>query len=85
MFNVGSFFDKFNKGLIKELRLREAIARIIQEYTSIALDIKDIECKHKVIRIKASPIARNQIFMKKEKILEAVKRELPGTLFTDLQ
>lgn len=84
-FNVGNFFDKFKNTALKEMKIRQIIADSIEKNTGIKLELKEIELKNKIIRIKASPAVRNSIFIKKEAILNAIKTELPGFIITDFQ
>jgi hypothetical protein len=84
-FNIGSFFDKFKNAALTEMRLRQIIVDSVEKNTSIKLDLKDVAFKNKIIRIQASPVAKSQIFMKKESILLDVRTALPGFIASDLQ
>ncbi len=84
-FNVGNFFDKFTNAALNEMRIRQTIVDSIEKNTGVKLDLKEVEFKNKIIRIKASPAARNHIFMKKEAILADMKTTFPGFIVSDLQ
>ena len=84
-FNIGNFFDKFKNTALKEMRIRQTIADSIEKNAGVKIDLKEISLKDKIIRINASPAAKNHIFMKKEAILASVKNDLPGFIVSDLR
>jgi hypothetical protein len=83
-FNIGSFFDKFKNAALQEMQTRELMVRSIEKNTGVKLDIKEVELKNKIIRIKASPAAKNHIFMKKETILGDIRSQLGGYIIDDI-
>jgi hypothetical protein len=85
MFNIGSFFEKFQNAALKEIKRRDAVARAIEKIVGAVVDVKDISFNDKIIQIKGAPGLKNQIFMKKEAILSKIRAELPGTVITDLR
>ncbi|MEI6057799.1 MAG: hypothetical protein WCQ60_02390 [bacterium] len=85
MFNIGSFFEKFNNAALREIKRRDVVARAIEKNIGAAIDVKDISFNDKIIQIKGAPGLKNQIFMKKEAILSMVRAELPGAIVTDLR
>jgi hypothetical protein len=85
MFNISSFFDKFKNVALKEFSIRERILVTIKDHTGVSIDIKDIEFTNKIIRIKASPAAKSHIFIKKQTILDELKKSMPDMIIVDLQ
>lgn len=84
-FNIGTFFDKFRNAAQREMLTRQIIADSIEKNTGVRLDLKEIELKNKIIRIRTGPAAKNQIFMKKEVIIGDILKQLPGFIVSDLQ
>ena len=85
MFNIGSFFEKFNNAALKEIKRRDIVVRAIEKCVGAVVDVKDISFNDKIIQIKGGPGLKNQIFIKKEAILSIIRAELPGTIVTDLR
>ena len=85
MFNIGSFFERFNAVAAKEIKTREIIARAIEKYTTANVDIKEIQFRNKIIHIRTNPGLKNQIFIKKEAILSEIRKEMPQAIVTDLR
>lgn len=73
MFNIAQFLEKFKKiGFDKESQKKI----IIDSLREMNIPVEDIIIKNKVVTVRASSIVKNQIFMKKAKILE----KIPGIL-----
>ena len=85
MFNIGSFFEKFNNAALKEIKKRDVVARAIEKTVGATVDVKDISFNNKIIQINGGPGLKNQIFMKKQVILTIIQAELPGIVVTDLR
>jgi hypothetical protein len=85
MLTIGNFFDKFRNVALKEVVFRETISEIVKKNTGSGIDIKDITYSNKIIRLKTSPAMKNQIFIKKEKILEDIKATITNYIVIDLQ
>ena len=85
MFNIGNYFDKVKNIAFKEFSIRDKILSIIKTHTGVVLEMKDIEIINKIVRVKASPSAKSHIFIKKQAILEDIRKSLPSMIVTDLQ
>jgi hypothetical protein len=70
MKSVGGFFDKFNSKITKQVRNLVFVIETIKKHTGIDVEMKDISISNGILRIKASPVQKNEIFMKKPKILK---------------
>ncbi|MBP9701666.1 MAG: hypothetical protein KBD47_01635 [Candidatus Pacebacteria bacterium] len=69
MFNIAQFLEKFKKlGFDKESQKKI----IIDSLREMNIPVEDISIKNKVVTVRASSIVKNQIFMKKAKILEKI-------------
>ena len=84
MLDISNFFKRVQGTILAEVHTREVIVKAIERSIGIALSVNDIEFKRKVIRVKASPIIKNQLFIKKAAILEEIKKNLPNSIVTDL-
>ncbi len=75
MFDIGQYLNKFKK--ISESRdyLRNSVAESIKEVCGIEVDPKKIDVKSGVARIDERPIIKNEIFIKKAKILENLAKK----------
>ena len=91
MLNIGSFFEKFKNATLKEMLLRQSVIDAVfaninpQIAKAIKIELKDVELKNKIIRIRVSAIFKNEIFMKKTSILNAIKDKNPSLTIIDLQ
>ncbi len=72
MYGIGNFFDKFKKGAVNELYKKEIISEIILIVIKEKIDIKDITIKNKIIYIRGNQGLKNEIFIKKEKIINLI-------------
>jgi cystathionine beta-lyase family protein involved in aluminum resistance len=93
MQSIGTFFDKFKNAAGKEIALRQSVIDAINKNISavadgsvdLRLNLKDIDIRNKIIRIRSSPALKNQIFIKKESILKSIRETNPQTIITDVQ
>jgi len=73
MFNIAQFLEKFKRlGFDKESQK----TIVLETLKEMNIPVEDVEIKNKVVKVKASSIVKNQIFIKKEKIL----KKLPDIL-----
>lgn len=76
MIEIGDLLLKSkNKILSEELRIK-IIIDVITEITKTTIEKKDIKIKNGTIILNNKPIVRNEIFLKKEKILVELKNLL---------
>jgi hypothetical protein len=73
MKNISDFFSIFNNKASKEINKRLKIIEIIKKHTKITLEMKDIGIVNNVITVKSSQILKNEINIKKTKILEDIR------------
>ena len=64
MFNIGSFFEKFQNAALREMKKRDVVARAIEKTVGAIVETKDISFNNKTIQINGMPGLKNQIFMK---------------------
>jgi len=75
MFDIAQYLEKFKKFSQSRDFLRNTVAEAIQEVCKITIDTKKIEVKDGVARISERPIIKSEIFLKKIKILEILKKK----------
>lgn len=73
MFNIQKYLEKFKKIGLDNEEQRATITRVLEKFS---IPVQDFEVKDKIVKIRASSIAKNQIYIQKSKILA----ELPGIL-----
>ena len=84
MESISSFLERFKK-IKSPLEKKEAIARIMSE--SIAFEVlpDDLTIKGSVVFLKANPYLRNEVYQKKNLILENLKENLKGLVIKDIK
>jgi len=83
MISLGSFFQKFHhleKG--KQAQVGEFVS-LIKNICGVVLDSSEVVIEDGTVRLLASPLKRNEIFMHKEEILEKLKES--GSKITALK
>jgi hypothetical protein len=80
MFDIGKYLDRFKK--ISESRnfLRDSAAESIKEVCGIEIDPKKIDVKSGIARVNERPIIKNEIFIKKARILENLSKKTGGKI-----
>lgn len=73
MKNISDFFSLFNNKATKEINKRLNIIEIIKKYTKITIEMKDFNIVNNVIVLKTTQILKNEINIKKAKILQEIK------------
>ena len=76
MNNLGGFLEKFKNLLGTSKFQKDAVISMIESVVKIKLQDKEIDIKDFVVYIKASPAVRGEIFMRKQKILDELKKVL---------
>lgn len=75
MQKIGDFFNKFKETIGKTLVGKEKIVSIIKEEAGIQITNESIFIKGDCIKIKTNQSQKNEIYIKKENILERIKKE----------
>lgn len=76
MQNIGGFFEKFRSKVVQEVQNLVFVIEIIKKHTKINLDMKDLKLSNGILRIKASPLQKSEIFMKKTQILKEINQKV---------
>ncbi len=75
MQGINNFLNKFKDSIGKTVIRREKILSIIREETGIDIKNENILIKGDSIKIKTNQSQKNEIYIKKESILERIKKE----------
>lgn len=75
MQGIGNFFNKFKDSIGKTVIRREKIISIIKDETGIDIKNENILIKGDNIKIKTDQSQKSEIYIKKENILERIKKE----------
>ncbi len=73
MNSLSHFLDRFKAILLAPGALKKPIIEVISRCARIDLKETDIEVKEGIIYIKAHPLIKNEIFMRKGRILHEVE------------
>jgi hypothetical protein len=73
MQNISSFLTKFKNIIKSDEDIKEKICLSIKNNTGIEINKSNILIRNKIATIKEKPHFKNEVFMKKEKILDELK------------
>jgi len=76
MKNISDFLGKFQIIISSDDDLKESIILAIKNTIGIVLNKKDLKVLGDTVFIKTSPVIKNEIFLKKEKIIKKIN-EIP--------
>lgn len=85
MKKIGQFFDNFNSKAIKEIQKREIIAKIIKDEIKQDIPLKDIVFKYNTVNITGSFSLKNEILIKKNKLIKQINKSLSNLKIEDIK
>jgi len=77
MRTIADLLEKFKKILQSNSQVKELFVRIIKGEINYDADTKNVTVKDGVIYLSDKPIVKNEVFMRKEKILTELNQLLP--------
>ncbi len=83
--HIKDYLNKFKEILFSNEEKSRVTASVIENILSIKIEAKNIQIKQPYIYIKASPLIRNEIMIKKELILKEILTLLPECNFKDIR
>lgn len=83
--HIKNYLDKFKNLLFSKEENYRIISKVIENNISVKIDDKFIQIKPPFIYIKASPLIRNEILMRKEKILKEIREFSTQSNFKDIK
>lgn len=83
--NINGFFDKFKKIIYQKQETKKIIKEVISKNISFDLDDNFFVYKNGILFLNCSPVVRNEIIMRKEKILKDLKDQLVSFNVLDIK
>lgn len=84
MKGIKGFFEKFNNKASKQVAQYMAVSNSVKDNTGIEIEMKDISISDGTVKIKSSQALKNEIYIKKQKILSDIKKYQLDTPITDI-
>ncbi len=81
---LGLYFDKFKNSAVKEIQKRTKIADIIKRESGVDVTMENISFVSNGIRLKINSIEKNQVFIKKERIIKQILDSIPNLNIKDI-
>jgi hypothetical protein len=81
MFDIGKYLEKFKTLSFSRNYFKNIVVEAVKEFCKIEIDTKNINIKEGVVRVNERPIVKNEIFLKKEKILRLIKEKSQGKIW----
>jgi len=85
MKSISGFFDKFKNKAVLDVKRYLVVIETIKKYTNIELDIKDVSISKGVITLKTSSSMKNEIFIKKQIILNEISKKINHKKIFDIK
>ncbi len=76
MKKIEGFFDKFKNKVASEVHNRVCIIEILKKNIGVELEMGDITISHGILRVKANPAVKNEMYIKKERILKEINSKI---------
>lgn len=73
-FNIGDFLKKFKNLVPFEKTIKDNLIQIIKEETGILLPKESISFHNNVVFINTIPVIKNELFMRKQRLLSEMKK-----------
>ncbi len=81
---INTFLEKFKLTLFKKEDLYKDIIDSVFDSIGVKLDVKDIKIIHNEIKIKTSPIIKNEILIHRDNILKILLEKQPKNRLTNI-
>lgn len=70
--HIKNYLEKFKEILFSKEEIYQIVSKTIENNIQFKIEIKNIQIKPPTIYIKSSPLVRNEIMIKKDKILKEI-------------
>ncbi|OHA18907.1 MAG: hypothetical protein A2836_00770 [Candidatus Taylorbacteria bacterium RIFCSPHIGHO2_01_FULL_45_63] len=70
---ISSLLQKFKNILAPNDSEREAFVKAVKEVCGFSITKKEVLCRNGIFHLKASPVCKSEIFLRKHDIVRAVK------------
>ncbi len=86
MEKIGGLFEKFKGKFAKHIHNLSVSIEVIKKYTGITYDIKNISISSSgILKIKSSQIEKNEVFIKKSRIIDEINKKTTGIKIQDIK
>ena len=82
---IGYFLEKFKQLTPPDDFLKTHISQFIEEEIGLCVDKKQINISKKIVYIDAKPLIKNEIFFRKESLLEKINKTSKGRIIKDIR
>lgn len=83
--HINKFLEKFVKMVSHGDLVLGEISSVIFKFTNLKIEKDKIKFKSGIIKIDASPLAKGELMIKKDKILMELRERLPSVIFIDIK
>jgi len=83
--HISQFLEKFKNTGSKDLLIREKIAKLFSEMYHMTISKEHIKLNNAILTVTASPVVKNDIFMKKQQHILWLREKIPGVIITDIR
>lgn len=85
MKKIEVFFDKFKSSAVREIQKRLIISEIIKKETNIDISIEKISINNGKIKTKVSSLEKNQIYIKKQNIINLISKKIKDLKISSIE
>ena len=83
--HIKNYLEKFKNILFTKDEIYQVVLSVIENNISFKIERKFIQLKTPILYVKSSPMVRNEIMMKKDKILSDINKILPDSNIKDIK
>lgn len=85
MEKISGFFEKFKGKVAGQVQNLVFISEIIKKHTGIEIEMKNIGVSGGILRLKASSLEKNEIYIKKTHILKEINEKMRSLVLKDIR
>ena len=75
MFNISHFLEKFKMIGVQNVTSRKIVIKNIEKILGVSLEEKAVVLRNNIVHIKAHPLIKTELYLKKAEILAELKRD----------
>jgi hypothetical protein len=75
MLNLESLLERFRKSIGRNVLAKESVVFAVESVTGIKLKPEEISIKEFTLEINSSPVKKNEIKLKEEKVLSEIRNQ----------
>lgn len=83
--NIGNFLEKFKNFTSTDLHTKKISAEILSTELGIEILKADLSVQKNTLRVQCSPIIKQEIRLRKQKIIKAINQRIGKTVITEIQ